>query len=210
MTGAVITADLAIAQAKSSVAGIRIILVGIRIFPNIFQCRHNFKGRTRRIQSLCSPVDQYGTGIVIYQILPYFSDGIGIKIRMGYHGKNLPGRHFGYNNGTAIDIQLIICHLLDFNIQCSVNIIPGILFSGSIVFHLVTQGSICIDQIIIGQRFYTHSALCGIANNVRKQIFVRVVTALFFLIIQDCLRKYLSISGIDGSPIISRQQYLLS
>lgn len=31
MTGAVITADLAIAQAKSSVAGIRIILVGIRI-----------------------------------------------------------------------------------------------------------------------------------------------------------------------------------
>lgn len=79
MTGAVITADLAIAQAKSSVAGIRIILVGIRIFPNIFQCRHNFKGRTRRIQSLCSPVDQYGTGIVIYQILPYFSDGIGIK-----------------------------------------------------------------------------------------------------------------------------------
>ena len=36
MTGAVITADLAIAQAKSSVAGIRIILVGIRIFPNMF------------------------------------------------------------------------------------------------------------------------------------------------------------------------------
>lgn len=139
MTGAVITADLAIAQAKSSVAGIRIILVGIRIFPNIFQCRHNFKGRTRRIQSLCSPVDQYGTGIVIYQILPYFSDGIGIKIRMGYHGKNLPGRHFGYNNGTAIDIQLIICHLLNFNIQCSVNIIPGILFPAVSFFTLLLK-----------------------------------------------------------------------
>ena len=210
MIGAVVTADLAVSQPERTVTVIRVILVGIRIFPDIFQCSNYFKSGTGWIQALGRTIQKYGAGIIVHQIIPDLRNGIRIKVRMRHHGNDLTGRYFCHNDGATINIQLIVCYLLDLHVQRGIDIIPGVLFPGSIVFDLIGQRSICIDQIIIRQCFHSHSALGGITDNVRKQILIGIISGLFFLLVQDGLRQHFPIPGVNSPTVVPGQQNLLS
>ena len=129
---------------------------------------------------------------------------------MRHHSKDLAGRHFRYNDGATINIQLVVGHLLDMDIQCGIYIVSGVLFSGSIVLHLIAQGSIGVDQIVIGQSLHSHPSLRGIAHDMGEQILIRIVTGLLFILIQYRLRQDIPVPGINGSAVIAGQQNLLT
>ena len=210
MTGTVITTDFAVSHPERTITVIRIILIRGGILPDIFQCRYDLEGGSGRIKSLGGAVQQYCTGIIVDQIIPDLRNGIRIKIGMRHHCQNLAGRHFRYNDGTTVNIQLVIGHLLDMDIQCGIYIISGILFPGSIVFHFIAQGGIGVDQIVIGQSLHSHASLGGITYDMRKQILIRIVSSLLFIRIQYRLCQNIPIPGINGSAVIAGQQNLLT
>ena len=129
---------------------------------------------------------------------------------MGHHGQHFSRGDFRHYDSAAVNAHFGIGCLLKPHIQRGIYIVPGIFHSCQIVCHLIVQGSICINQIVIRKSFHAHTSLCGISYHMGKKIPVRIASCFVLLAVQNGFRQYFPVLGKNGSPVIPGQQYLLS
>ena len=209
-----------VAMNRLSVFQREIIVISDAVVAEGVGCRHIFvhqlngiedlKRRTRRIQSLCHTIHQR-TGIRIRaKPFPFRFNIIRVKIRLGHHAEDISGIHLRYNDCTAIVAEGVGGSLLKRKIQRCIDIICGISLARRVIRCLIRQRNIRMHQIVILKLLHTASALIGVADDMGKQVFIRIGTDIVSVLILNGLRKNLSAGSIDLSADILLKQRFFS
>lgn len=102
MHAPVIAVDFIVSIDICTVTQIMIILPTVRILADIGKRRHDFKGRTRRIQSLRPTVYECCFVLVGAERLPVFCDFVRIVIGLADHCEHSSRFYLRHNNRTAV------------------------------------------------------------------------------------------------------------
>ena len=105
------------------------------VFTDIFQCCNNLECRSRRIQPLRCAVQQYSGTVIGYDVVPVILNRIRVKVRFGYHGKNLAGGRLKNDHCATFIPKGITGGFLDFIIQSCNNRISLIF----LIFQIIDQ-----------------------------------------------------------------------
>ena len=194
----VITLNGMVIYCNTSLAQIRISFQRA-LLSEIIQGRNNFKSRSRRICTICSTVKKTAVILIIDKRIPVLCNGIRIKIRFAYHGKDSSCRRLYDNYRSSAVTQRIICCCLKISIQTWYHGISLILFAQKLIFHLLQEKRMGSQKLKIRLWFQSAFAVGIISYRMCKNICKWISSLFCSIFIHIGLCQDFSIRRLDAS-----------